>query len=276
MPITRYQTENIASASLNIKLLYVTHSKYDDDWKSFPHTHYFTELCYILKGKGNYLIEDAVYPISEGDFVIINPNVTHTETSVGDVPLEYIVIGVEGIRFSLHDDNKYFIFRGSQEQNSPMIYMNMLLSEIRDKQEHYELLCQDLLELLIIKLLRLTNLTAEATTSLKTSRECSKLKQYMEANYSQNITLETLAEISHLNKYYLVHAFTKRFGCSPINYLCEIRINASKNLLATTDYSITEIAQSSGFSSTSYFAQCFQKHCKMSASAYRKSCREAE
>ena len=72
-------------------------------------------------------------------------------------------------------------------------------------------------------------------------------------NYPQDITLDTLAEVSHLNKYYMVHAFTRQFGCSPINYLCEVRIKASKELLATTDYSITEVAQSSGFSSQSYF-----------------------
>ena len=71
----------------------------------------------------------------------------------------------------------------------------------------------------------------------------------------------------------MVHAFTRQFGCSPINYLCEVRIKASKELLATTDYSITEVAQSSGFSSQSYFAQCFLKHCRMTASAYRKACR---
>ena len=89
----------------------------------------------------------------------------------------------------------------------------------------------------------------------------------------RDITLDTLAEVSHLNKYYMVHAFTRQFGCSPINYLCEVRIKASKELLATTDYSITEVAQSSGFSSQSYFAQCFLKHCRMTASAYRKACR---
>ena len=101
-----------------------------------------------------------------------------------------------------------------------------------------------------------------------------EIKKYIEANYTHNITLDLLSEISCLNKFYLVHTFTKRFGCSPMNYLCEVRINASKELLATTDYSITEIAQSSGFSSQSYFSQCFLKHCHMTASAYRKSCRE--
>ena len=37
---------------INAKLLYVTHSIYENDWPSLPHMHYFTELCYIKKGYG--------------------------------------------------------------------------------------------------------------------------------------------------------------------------------------------------------------------------------
>lgn len=150
--------------------------------------------------------------------------------------------------------------------------MDSLLEEMENKRPHYELVCQDLLNMLIVKLIRRTNFSFEFVPSVKSSRECIKLKQYMEANYNQNITLDTLAHVSHLNKYYMVHAFTRQFGCSPMNYLIEVRIKASKELLASTDYSITEVAQSSGFSSQSYFAQCFLKHCHMTASAYRKAC----
>ena len=150
--------------------------------------------------------------------------------------------------------------------------MDSLLEEMENKKPHYELVCQDLLNMLIVKLIRRTNFSFEFVPSVKSSRECIKLKQYIEMNYPQDITLDTLAEVSHLNKYYMVHAFTRQFGCSPMNYLMEVRIKASKELLASTDYSITEVAQSSGFSSQSYFAQCFLKHCHMTASAYRKAC----
>lgn len=274
MGISRYQAEGSQSDNLNIKLLYVTYSKYEEDWNSFPHTHHFTELCYIKKGKGNYLIEDFIYPVKEDDFIIINPNVDHTEMSVGDVPLEYIVIGVDGVRFSFEGENDHIIFNCKKEHADFVFYMDLILAEMQNQWPNHELLCRDLLEILIINLQRFTNLHFESTPPVKSSRECSRLKQYIETNYSQEITLETLAKISHLNKYYMVHAFTKRYGRSPINYLCEVRINASKELLETTDYSITEIAQSSGFSSTSYFAQCFRKHCSMSAGTYRKLCRK--
>lgn len=275
MGISRYPFENNEIKSLNAKLLYVTHSKFEHDWLSLPHTHYFTELCYICKGRGYYLIEGQQFPVQKDDFIIINSNISHTETSDGDVPLEYIILGVEGLDFSFKGNREHIIFNCREDHTDFDFIMNTMLSEMEQKKPDYELVCQNLLEVLIVRLVRRrTSLTFDAVSSVKSSRECMKLKQYMDANYSQDITLDTLAEISHLNKYYLVHAFTKRFGCSPMSYLCDVRIQASKELLSSTNYSITEVAQSSGFSSQSYFAQCFQKRCHMTASAYRKSCRE--
>ena len=272
MPITRYPLETGEIDPINAKLLYVTHSIYENDWPSLPHMHYFTELCYIKKGTGNYLIEDQNFPIKEDDFIIINSNTSHTERSVGEIPLEYIILGVEGLNFSFGGEHEHLIFNCRRDHEEFAYFMDSLLEEMENKKPHYELVCQDLLNMLIVKLIRRTNFSFESVSSVKSSRECIKLKQYMEANYNQNITLDTLAQVSHLNKYYMVHAFTRQFGCSPMNYLMEVRIKASKELLASTDYSITEVAQSSGFSSQSYFAQCFLKHCHMTASAYRKAC----
>ena len=272
MPITRYPLETGEIDPINAKLLYVTHSIYENDWPSLPHMHYFTELCYIKKGTGNYLIEDQNFPIKEDDFIIINSNTSHTERSVGEIPLESIILGVEGLNFSFGGEHEHLIFNCRRDHEEFAYFMDSLLEEMENKRPHYELVCQDLLNMLIVKLIRRTNFSFEFVPSVKSSRECIKLKQYMEANYNQNITLDTLAQVSHLNKYYMVHAFTRQFGCSPMNYLMEVRIKASKELLASTDYSITEVAQSSGFSSQSYFAQCFLKHCHMTASAYRKAC----
>ena len=272
MPITRYPLETGEIDPINAKLLYVTHSIYENDWPSLPHMHYFTELCYIKKGTGNYLIEDQNFPIKEDDFIIINSNTSHTERSVGEIPLEYIILGVEGLNFSFGGEHEHLIFNCRRDHEEFAYFMDSLLEEMENKKPHYELVCQDLLNMLIVKLIRRTNFSFEFVPSVKSSRECIKLKQYMEANYNQNIALDTLAQVSHLNKYYMVHAFTRQFGCSPMNYLMEVRIKASKELLASTDYSITEVAQSSGFSSQSYFAQCFLKHCHMTASAYRKAC----
>lgn len=80
--------------------------------------------------------------------------------------------------------------------------------------------------------------------------------------------------MTHLNKYYLSHEFTRYYGISPINYLNRRRIEVCKDLLENTDYDISTIAHLAGFSSQSYLAQSFRKHCQMTAVEYRKSVRK--
>mgnify|MGYP002509616260 CR=1 FL=1 len=255
------------------RLLYITHSRYENDWHSQPHIHPFAELFYVKDGAGSFLVEDKKYAIQKDDFVIINSGVSHTEISSPDMPLEYITLGVEGLSFSFKENKDHIIFNCSKENKDLLFYMDAMLEEIEQKSTDCEHICQNLLEVLIIKLIRRTDFAFEVTPSLQISKECIKIKRYIEANYVQDITLDSLAKLSHLNKYYMAHAFSMYCGCSPIRYLCQTRIKASKELLANTNYSITEVAQYSGFSSQSYFAQCFLKSCGLTASAYRKSCK---
>ena len=268
-----YPINHTAQEAAPNRLLYITHSRYENDWHSQPHIHPFTELFYVKEGAGSFLVEDLEYTIQKDNFVIINPGISHTEISSPDQPLEYITLGVEGLSFSFKENKDHIIFNCSREQKDLLFYMNTMLEEMEQKSRDCEHICQNLLEVLIIKLIRRTDFAFEVTPSLQISKECVKIKRYIEANYVQDITLDSLARISHLNKYYMAHAFTMYCGCSPIRYLCQTRIKASKELLANTNYSITEVAQYSGFSSQSYFAQCFLKSCGLTASAYRKSCK---
>ncbi len=95
----------------------------------------------------------------------------------------------------------------------------------------------------------------------------------MDANYSENITLDTLASLSHMNKYYMAHAFTKYIGVSPITYLLRKRIQEGKSLLESTTYSISQISTALGFSSQSYFAQTFKKATGKTPNQYRNECK---
>ena len=91
------------------------------------------------------------------------------------------------------------------------------------------------------------------------NRECAQIKNYLDANYAEDISLDTLAALTHMNKYYLAHAFAKYTGLSPINYLLQKRIQEAKSLLESTTCSIAEISNILGFSSQSYFSQAFKK-----------------
>ena len=65
MGISRYPLNNDETGTIDARLLYVTYSKFENDWPSLVHTHPFAELCYIKSGKGIYMIEDSPYPVRE-------------------------------------------------------------------------------------------------------------------------------------------------------------------------------------------------------------------
>lgn len=80
----------------------------------------------------------------------------------------------------------------------------------------------------------------------------------------------TLTGLTHMNKYYMVHSFTKYAGLSPIQYLNQTRLKRAQHLLKNTNYSISDIASSTGFSSQSYFTQIFRKNFNMTPVKYRQ------
>lgn len=101
---TRHRIENNKiSYSERSKLLYVSTSKYEDDWQSILHSHPFSELFFVVSGSGSFIAEGSEFPVSQNDMVIINPHVQHTEKSLHTTPLEYIVLGIEGLSFSFEN-----------------------------------------------------------------------------------------------------------------------------------------------------------------------------
>ena len=89
-------------------------------------------------------------------------------------------------------------------------------------------------------------------------------------HFKENLTLDQLAGLAHINKYYLSHAFRREFNISPISYLISRRIQESRFLLAETDHSLSQIAQILGFSSLSYFSQSFRRQEGISPMEYRR------
>lgn len=254
------------------RLIYVSSAIYEGDWFSMRHTHNFTELFYVRSGQGNFIVENETFPVQQDDLVIVNPNVEHTEVSVSSNPLEYVVLGVEGMSFDFgnRDDScNHVILNYRNQRDELLFYFNAMLRETEIKEENYETVCQNLLEVVLINLMRSSGHPFSVVPNQKANKECGRIKRYIDSNFAEDITLDALAEKAHLSKYYLVHTFAKYYGMSPINYLNEVRIRASKELLETTDLSISQVAQSTGFSSQSYFSQSFRRSCGMTPREYR-------
>ncbi len=268
---TRHRFENIRySLFEKSRLLYVSTSKYEGDWQSILHSHPFSELFYVVKGNGLFVAEGKEFPVEKNDMVTINPLVEHTEKSWNTSPLEYIVLGIEGLSFSFEKiactkegvsmNTAYApVYKYNMCNSNVYAYLNIMLEEISHKEANYEVVCQNILEVLLTCMLRNSHLTIIQDRQMILNRECAQIKNYLDSNYSENITLDTLAALTHLNKYYMAHAFTKYAGLSPIRYLIQKRIQEGKFLLESTSHSIAQISAMLGFSSQSYFAQAFKK-----------------
>ncbi|MEH7334384.1 AraC family transcriptional regulator [Neobacillus drentensis] len=268
-----YEVPNSERDHLPIKLLYVTKSKFDKDWHSTNHTHHFTEILYITKGKGTFIYSKEEVPIKEHDLIVINPNIDHTEKSGPDYPLEYIALGIQGLAFSSPDDSgkQATFFNFKEEHKVYLFYLQQLLEEVENQKENYVLIIQNILEILLLKMMRKKTFNLEKTSSEKISKDVAFIKNYIKEHFREAINLDTLAEVGHINKYYLSHSFKKAFGVSPIEYLIQIRIRESKILLETTNYPISNISAITGFSSQSFFAQSFKRVTDLSPSQYRNA-----
>ncbi|MEG0765902.1 MAG: helix-turn-helix domain-containing protein [Pseudoflavonifractor sp.] len=255
------------------RLLYVSTAKYGGDWHSTLHTHTCTEIFYVVGGSGRFKIEELTLSVAADDMIIVNPNVEHTEVSLNSSPLEYIVMGVEGLEFAggREVDSRYCAANLGNGREDMLHYLRSLLGEIETKASGYEIVCQDILEVLLIRLIRRTDLAiAPAAPCPRSTKECGTVRRYMDSHFKENITLDQLAALTHVNKYYMVHAFSKEYGISPINYLITRRIEESRVLLCDTDHSLSQIAHMLGFSSPSYFSQSFRRLEGMSPMEYRK------
>lgn len=255
------------------KLLNVASARYGGDWHSVPHTHNHMELFYIVGGKGQFLIQDQLYPVNVNNLVIINPNVTHTEVSLNAQPLEYIVLGIEGIELATSENsNGQFSILDHFESVEVSGCLRNILREMEQKNTGYEDVCQAYMEILIIRLMRSTALAVPAEPQMISgNRQCAAVKRYIDLHFKEALTLEQLAENAHMNKYYLSHAFKREYGTSPINYMITKRLEESKYLLAETDLSMSQIAQLLGFSSLSYFSQVFRRTQAATPMEYRQN-----
>lgn len=258
----------------NASLLYVTDAQFNTDWHSTLHSHPNMELFYCVRGIGEFRMKDRVLPVGSDDMIIINPNVEHTESSIPSNPLEYIALGISGVDLVFDTKGQQFSVLNYRESRSEIAaLLRMLISEASTQPPGWENVCQHLLVVLLSLLLRHTHFTLNSEQGLHTNKECAAARRYIDEHFAEPIDLNQLANLTHVNKYYLAHSFKKEYGISPINYLIERRIRESKYLLEHTDHNLSEIAHFLGFSSSSYFSQSFRRFTGQSPTDYRKTSR---
>ena len=250
-----------------------------------PHVHDFYQLVYCEKGSGTILIGKDAYPVVPGRGYLIRPMVGHSILPQPLLRLSEVKFTVERpeLNDSLHRlPNEFDI----DESATLRLTLKEVIKEgLSDTLFAHEA-TNSALYLFLIRLLRRQKVPAEhqpwrsfyfdtpkrrdAADHSDDDSDLAPVMEFIRQHLSEPITLDELAATAHFEKSHLTARFKYLWGISPMRYVNYLRIEQAKELLASTDKSITEIASSVGFASIHYFSRFFKEKEGVTPNNYRQ------
>jgi len=246
------------------------------------HFHDEYELYYLCAGSRFYFIDKQTYLIESGSLVLINKQQIH-KTSPSDslfhdrILIEFHEASLPHLK-SLNIDLKAFFNRyegvvklRKSEQVIIENYFKTIFNEFNKKQAHYEALVQLKLSEMLIYISRILPTHSPPTHDQSPQQQkVNEISDYIASNYSKPLTLSNLANQFFLNKSYLCRIFKEITGFTVNEYIYITKLKKAKELLSNTDWPISKIANTLGYSSLTYFERIFKKYTETTPLRYRK------
>lgn len=228
-------------------------------------------LHYVTRGRGIYQIGERKYPVSEGQFFLIEPDTLTFYQADRLDPWSYLWIGfggtdVPGLLYDLGLNNCQPVGECTHGEELKEIVFSMLRHTKASTENLYYLQGQ------LYHFFAVLAKGIAADEAMDDSRENTHLQNaicYIRNHYSQKITVEDIARHLALNRSYLYSLFKKNLGISPKEFLTKFRVSRGKELLILTRLSIEEIALDCGYSSALAFGKAFKQTMGMTPSHYR-------
>ncbi|WFR65093.1 AraC family transcriptional regulator [Paenibacillus amylolyticus] len=86
-----------------------------------------------------------------------------------------------------------------------------------------------------------------------------QIAAYIQEHYAHPVSMEEMAAQFHYSSHYLARVFKRKFGCSPMDYVIQTRMNRAKVLLTETEVQIRDVAESVGYKDLYYFSRIFKR-----------------
>jgi AraC-like DNA-binding protein len=234
----------------------------DPSWTFASHAHDFWEFVYFIQGCGRIQLPHATLRPQQYHLAVFPPGLPHAESSDPRDPEETIFFGVE-----------------ASGATAPPAGAHLLLP---DPQGHIRWLCERILaECSTYGGSYLANTYLHAflvlvermwESGLPVQHDMVDLAvQYMRANYAQSLTMTGLAEVASISEAHLAHRFRARMGISPMRYLQQVRLEAAKRMLLTTDLPVKEIALQTGFNDPLYLSRSLHRATGLSPTQLRQN-----
>lgn len=249
----------------------------------FWHYHPEYELTYIISGKGKRLVGNSYEVFSEGDFVLLGPDLPHTWISEKNKkqPCKAIVV-----QFSKEFIEPFFQYGELKEikklisKSDKGIQFNIgknkeaaaLIRQIANLSEPNRLiqLIHILQRLSGVKAIQLNSVSFKPLKGNFNEQRINKVFQYVQNGFRQNISLKKAASLIHLSESAFCKYFKRLSGKTFSDYVNEIRIAHTCQLLLESDQPISQIAFHSGYESLTYFNRIFLKKKKVSPKKFRE------
>ena len=103
--------------------------------------------------------------------------------------------------------------------------------------------------------------------------QIQKILLYLHKNFKNNISLEDIANYSAFSPHYISQLFHSETSYTITQYITNLRLEYAKNLLFSTDHSISEVCSKCGFRSFAHFLRCFKSTYGTSPSKFRQQLR---
>ncbi len=239
------------------------------DW----HEHLRFEINFIKKGSCILHLENESITFAENEMMIISSNVNHAfEAGVeGTTLLQLEFLPEVFSRFDAGNNSGELvpvtIF--SEENRLIKIVNNVrimravqrIVNEMKAKKKHYQYLVVMYYAELLILIYRHMD---EVYLPICTNDALIKAIAYLRLNYQSEFSITDVAGHAGIGERYLRKLFSQYLNLSPLDYLNQLRINKSMELLRNTEMSVKEVSFECGFNSPQYFSRLFKQQTGLS------------
>ncbi|MBR2259408.1 MAG: AraC family transcriptional regulator [Blautia sp.] len=244
------------------------------------HSNTSYEIHYAERGRGSVTIGDRIYPVKSDTLYITGPGVMHAQISDRNEPITEYCLYINCRQIPLVKPDFFTTFTETtfwigQDEGRVFPLLKKLIEEKRHPQPGTAEMSEAILKQIIITLTRMycqpkkETIHPNARQSLPYAGLMPVIEDAFFYRY-QTLTLEELAALLHLSVRQTQRFLKSNFGKTFSQKLIEARIAAAAQLLMTTDLSVTEIGERTGFGSLEHFSAAFKKYTGLSPTQYKK------
>lgn len=246
-------------------------------------THFHSDIEILTPLEGSVMITSSNRRslVEPGDFFIVNRNEAHSLVRTSDSNM------LLALQFSPNFCREYYpqlsrlriLQNHIVRQNMPRLHAQLranfthMLRCMGEKQEGYQLSLMSALNAISSAIVRygVYETQTNASSEEKTRMRLASIIDYIQKNYTNNISLAELAEMENLDMSYLSHFIKNKLGITFREYVNRLRLERAADLVANTRMRMIDICIDCGYSDYRYLNKAFLEEFKMTPSQMRES-----